>query len=133
MMCNAGSILLGWFFIFGCEEETKSETTYFYIFYMYETWYYTIGMGFFFSKSVVSPEEFKKARYELYSKGFTQRELNVLEELFMGYMHSSGTSQRGINATEMNEAISWLQENKSKHPFSSDQIDLISNALNKRL
>jgi len=94
-------------------------------------------MGFFDfgnSKPRVTKDEFKKkVRNTLYSKGFTEKELNQLEGFLGGDMQESLQREQGIDASEIDRAISWLRANPKLHTFSPEQINEIDAELRKYL
>lgn len=85
-------------------------------------------MGFFFSNPIVGQEEFKKVRSYLYSNGFSEHDLTELKKIF-----SASLTNQGINRKELEAGLRWLRENMGHHTFSKNQVNMIEEAMNKKL
>ena len=72
---------------------------------------------------------------ELYLKGFSKRERAKVDEIFASDYNMPETSvhPKGLEKTEIEARIKWLQENKSKHSFSDNRIKEIEDSLINRL
>ena len=81
----------------------------------------------------VSDREFKEARRHLYNEGFSSREVDEVEKVFMGSMHESYKPHQGIDSKELEHGIKWMRENKSKHNLSENRIDEIEQTLKDKL
>ena len=91
-------------------------------------------MGFFWNtKPKVSKGEFQKIRNYLYSKGFSHKELERVEEIFRADIDESGSYEQGISGEEVNKGIKWMRENMNDHHISSSKIDLLEKALRSKL
>jgi len=92
-------------------------------------------MGFFGdSKPRVTKQEFhQKVRGALYGKGFSHKELDQLEGYIGGDMNESSSTHSGIDAKEVDRAVTWLRDNKHNHTFSEKQIGEIDAELRKHL
>lgn len=86
-------------------------------------------------KPRVTDKEYKKARGELYTEGFSQRERNKVDEIFKTDYYEKPTEShpRGLEGGEIDARIKWMRENKSKHGFSDKEIDEIETGFKKRL
>lgn len=86
-------------------------------------------------KPYVSKEEFKKARSFLSGKGFSTEELNNVERMFASDLLERGVTSRdkGISRDEITACTTWMRANPHKHKFSPAKIDLIEEALMKKL
>ena len=87
------------------------------------------------SKPRVSEKEYKKAKGELYTEGFSQRERAKVDDIFAPDFNMPGTDAhpRGLEKAEIEARIKWMRENKSKHGLSDNRIDEIEASLTKRL
>lgn len=87
------------------------------------------------SKKVVTEKEYKKAKSEMYSEGFSMRERAKIDEIFAAdyNMPSTASHPRGLEKIEIEARIKWMRENKSKHGFSDEKINQIEEALLKRV
>ena len=86
------------------------------------------------SKPRVTSDEFhKKVRNELYTKGFTHKELDQLEGIFGGDMNEGQHREKGIDASEIDRGVKWLRDNQHSHTFSEKQIDEIDAHMKKHL
>ena len=85
-------------------------------------------MGLFFSKPNIGNEEFKKVRSYLDSNGFSEHDLMELKKIF-----SASLTNHGIDKKELEAALRWLHENMGSHTFSKSQVELIEEAMTKKL
>ena len=87
------------------------------------------------SKPRITPKEFKWARRDLMTKGFSRLRRERLEQIFVGDIDEKVTSAdpKGIEKDELDQRIKWLRENKSKHGFSDREIEEIDRTLRKYL
>ncbi len=87
------------------------------------------------SKPRVSEKEYKKAKGELYTEGFSQRERAKVDDIFAPDFNMPGTDAhpRGLEKAEIEARIKWMRENKAKHGLSDHRIDEIEASLTKRL
>lgn len=86
-------------------------------------------MGLFFNKPKVTAYELQKVRSHLYSEGFSQRDLAEFDKIFS----SALASNEGVDIKELENTIRWLREHSSQTTLSSDQIDQIEAAMEKRI
>ena len=78
----------------------------------------------------VTAQEFKdKVVSQLYVHGFSQKERNEVEELFMGDMYEDKEVDQGIDAQELARKIEWLKANTGKHILSAEKITALEQAL----
>ncbi len=86
-------------------------------------------------KPRVTEKEYKKAKSELYSEGFNQRQRAKVDEIFAPdfNMPSTDSHPRGLEKNEIEARIKWMRENKSKHNLSDKEIDEIESSPLKRL
>jgi hypothetical protein len=87
------------------------------------------------SKPRVTEKEYKKAKGELYSEGFSKYQRAKVDEIFAPEFNMPGTDNhpRGLEKSEIEARIKWVRENKSKHGFSDEKINEIEASLLKRL
>jgi len=87
------------------------------------------------SKPRVTEKEYKKAKSEMYTEGFSMRERSKVDEIFAADFEIPGTDShpKGLEKAEIEARIKWMRENKSKHGFSDNRIDQIEEDLMKRL
>jgi len=87
------------------------------------------------SKPRVTEKEYKKAKYELFSEGFSKYERAKVDDIFAPDFNMPGTDNhpRGLEKGEIEARIKWMRENKSKHGLSDHRIDEIEASLIKRL
>ena len=91
-------------------------------------------MGLFWDdpKPRVSKREFNLyVRSALASHNFTHREIEYVEGLFNGDMNESVEREKGVDAKELSEQISWLRAHKNGHTLSDDQIDILETVMTK--
>lgn len=87
-----------------------------------------------FSKPVITPHEFKKQiRRDLYSKGFSRKQLNEVEKVFRGDLSdkSPSSSFEGLDSKEIEGGVKWLRENPDKHKLSQDKISMLEESLRR--
>ena len=78
----------------------------------------------------VTAQEFKdKVVSQLYVHGFSQKERDEVEELFMGDMYEDKEVDQGIDAQELARKIEWLKANSGKHILSAEKITALEQAL----
>lgn len=87
------------------------------------------------SKPRVTEKEYKKAKGEMASKGFSKYERAKVDDIFAAdfEMPTTDTHPRGLEKVEIEARIKWMRENKSKHGLSDNRIDQIEESLNKRV
>jgi len=87
------------------------------------------------TKPRVTEKEYKKAKGELYSEGFSKRERAKVDEIFAPDFNMPGTDYhpRGLETNEVEARIKWMRENKSKHGLSENRINEIEESLKKRI
>ena len=85
-------------------------------------------MGFFGSSRKVSAIDFKKALWTLREKGFSQIEIDEIENVFRGDLYESEAGA-GISKEEMKKGISWLKEHPENHHLHHEQIAKLEEAL----
>lgn len=87
------------------------------------------------NKPRVTEKEYKKAKGELYSEGFSKRERAKVDDIFAPdfNMPSTESHPRGLEKNEIEARIKWMRENKSKHGLSDNDIDKVEEVLNKRV
>ena len=77
----------------------------------------------------VTAQEFKdKVVSQLYVRGFSQKERDEVEELFMGDMYEDKEVDQGIDAQELARKIEWLKANSGKHILSVEKITALEQA-----
>ncbi len=69
----------------------------------------------------ISREEFRKALWKLRSNGFSNHEIDEVENVFRGDMHESGSSA-GISKGEMKQGLHYLRHHPENHHLSHDEI-----------
>ncbi len=86
-------------------------------------------------KPRVTEKEYKKAKSEMYTDGFSKQERAKVDDIFAADFEMPGTDShpRGLEKAEIEARIKWMRENKSKHGFSDNRIDEIEADLMKRL
>ncbi len=102
---------------------------------------YNIGMGLLndwfggSSKPRVTDKEYRRAKSEMLTAGFSERERAKVDEIFAPDFNVPGTDAhpRGLEKEEIEARIKWLRENKSKHGFSDHRIDQIETILTKKI
>ena len=78
------------------------------------------------SKPRVTPNEWKKARSNLYSiNHFTEIELNKVEEIFRGDMNEQNTRDNGIDVNELVKGIEYMRSHLNVHHISLAKIDAL--------
>ena len=86
-------------------------------------------------KPRVTEKEYRKAKGDLYAKGFSKTERARIDEIFGAdyNMPSTDAHPRGLEEAEITARIKWMREHKSEHHFDDHQIDEIEASLRKRL
>jgi hypothetical protein len=86
-------------------------------------------------KPRVTEKEFKKAKSELYTEGFSKNKRAKVEDIFSPEFNMPGTDShpRGLEDAEIKARIDWMRANKSKHGLSDHEIDEVEASLRKRL
>ncbi len=78
----------------------------------------------------VTAQEFKsKVVSQLYVHGFSQKERNEVEELFMGDMYEDKEQDQGIDLGELTRKVEWLKANTGKHILSAEKIAALEQVL----
>ena len=93
-------------------------------------------MGIFFddSRPRVSVEEYKKhVRGALASRGFSHRELGVMDIIFNAALYEKSSREHGIDTQEIEQAVKFLRDNRSKYGISPERINIIEQVLKKYL
>lgn len=91
-------------------------------------------MGFFSdSKPKISETEFKKIRAHLYNDSFSSDQLDKIESIFRGDMYEDKSSDKGIDKSELERAMSWMRENMNVHNISEQKIDKLEEEMGKAL
>lgn len=85
------------------------------------------------SKKIVSENEFDDLQSELRSKGFSSHEREEVEKIFRGDLHESGTYEWGIDAEEIEKALTWMRENIRNHRIPLKKIDILEEAIKAKL
>ena len=87
------------------------------------------------SKPRVTEKEYKKAKSDMYTEGFSMRERAKVDEIFGPDfdMPNTDSHPRGLEKADIESRIKWMRENKSKHGLSDHRIDEIEADLMKRL
>ncbi len=85
-------------------------------------------MGFFGSSERISREEFKRALFKLRAKGFSNLEVDEIENTFRGDLEESGESA-GISKEELKKGLRYLKEHKGNHHLSSEEIEKLEEIL----
>jgi len=90
-------------------------------------------MGFFSSSDRIDRHEFKKALYKLRaSGGFSNSEIDEVENLFRGDLNEDGSSA-GISKEELRRGIDYLKKYRGNHHLSSEEIEKLEEALKRYL
>lgn len=89
-------------------------------------------MGIFFkdSKPHVSKEEFKKVRNKLYGKGWSHKELELIESFFATSINEGRVEDKGIDSLEITEGIKALRENENVYHLSDKKLSELEEVLN---
>ena len=87
------------------------------------------------NKPRVTEKEYRKAKSELYSEGFSKRQRAKVDEIFSPDYNMPGTDShpRGLEKAEIDARIKWMRENKSKHGLSDREINDVEESFKKRL
>lgn len=89
-------------------------------------------MPFWLSGKTVNKDEFRVIKSRLKNKSFSDRDIETVEQIFVGDMLEGGSNQN-IDKKEFQRVLKWLEENKSKHDLSSDQIEELKEEFSKYL
>jgi len=79
----------------------------------------------------VSQDEFKAIMENLYGK-LEEAERVEVEKLFRADMYESGIEE-GISQPEVESALNWLKENRSKHVLEDSDIEVIERYFTEHL
>ena len=92
-------------------------------------------MGIFFSKPKVTAHEFKtKVRHELYSQGWSSRQIDNVSSVLHGYMNEdSNTVEHGMDAKEVENVIKYLKTNPGENTYSERELKILHETLKKHL
>lgn len=85
-------------------------------------------MGLFGDHERVSRKEFKRALWKLHEKGFSNEQIDTVENLFHGDLHESGSSA-GISKSEIKERVLYLKSHPENHHLHREQIDKLEEVL----
>jgi len=78
----------------------------------------------------VSKDEFsKELQSALIGKGFSEDQRSKVAMMLRGDLHEGDSYQDGIDAKEIDRALSWMRANMSKHNLSSKRLDDLEEAL----
>ena len=69
----------------------------------------------------ITHEEFKKALWKLRPDGFSNHEIDEVQNVFMGDMRESGHSA-GISSKEVEDGLHYLRHHPENHHLSHDEI-----------
>ena len=79
--------------------------------------------------SHIDRHEFKKALWKLRNGGgFSNSEIDEVENVFYGSLHEGGDSA-GISSSELTRGIHYLKKHHGNHHLSSDEIEKLEEAL----
>lgn len=84
-------------------------------------------------KPKVSKDEFKEVCSSLSSKGFSERELDEVKKIFRPDLEEPVETEKGIDKTEIDNAIKWMKEHKDDHCIPSSKLSILEETLKKRL
>ena len=94
-------------------------------------------MGIFFSDpnpKVTKDEYNKKIKPELRHEHFSEADMRDVDKILAGnWEESEGHRYSGINKKEMERTIKYLEEHRSKHSLSDDQIKTLKEAMEKKM
>jgi len=77
----------------------------------------------------ISKDEFRKTLYKLRtSDGFSNHEINEVENVFRGDMRESGSSA-GMSKEEMKQGLHYLRHHPENHHLSHDEINKLEGHL----
>jgi len=86
-------------------------------------------MGFFSSSGgKISREEFRKVLWKLRGRGFSNIEMDEVENVFRGDMHEGGESS-GISKEELKKGIQYLKHHPENHHLSSEEIEKLEETM----
>jgi len=81
----------------------------------------------------VTDKEFKDLRGRLMSKGFDDSDLRMVELVFRRDLVDEREHFRGIDANEIEDAVSWLETHPKHHRLSGKQLEILESELKKEL
>jgi len=92
-------------------------------------------MGFFDSKPVVTPDEFKhKVRAALSNHGWPKRKIDHVEGMIHGYMDAgSNSSTRGMDAKEVEDFMNYFETHRGTIEYSEHDREALHESLKKYL
>ncbi|HBV00848.1 MAG TPA: hypothetical protein DEF00_00440 [Candidatus Taylorbacteria bacterium] len=76
----------------------------------------------------ISREEFKKALWKLRGDGFSNHEVDEVENVFRGDMREGGSSA-GMSKDEMKQGLHYLRHHPENHHLSHDEINKLEEHL----
>jgi len=92
-------------------------------------------MGFFGTTNEphVSKREFHDLRSRLFSKGFTEEELDRVTMIFRADLNEPEETQAGIDSGEIERGIAWMRFHEHIHHISTKKIALLAEEIKKAL
>lgn len=82
----------------------------------------------------VTPEEFKsKVQSQLYVHGFSQKERDEVEKIFLADLYESKEEDKGIDGQEIEARVEWLKNNIGHHLLSAEKISSLETVLKNSL
>ncbi len=70
---------------------------------------------------------------QLHNLHFHGTDLGIIEGLVVGSLEEGENHREGIDGKELEQILSWLNENRSKHHLSGEQIEQFSDLMKKYL
>lgn len=92
-------------------------------------------MGFFNNhrKNISAPEFEQQVRRTLFAKDFTKREIGQIEMIFRADLYENSEYEKGIDQSELDQALLWMRSNMDKHDIPDYKIDVLEEILSEHL
>lgn len=91
-------------------------------------------MGFFWNtKPKVTAPEFQKVRASLVRYNFNERERDRIEEILRGDLQEKRDSDKGLDADEIDRALTWMRAHQNEHRIPLSKIDTLEKILRGKL
>ena len=92
-------------------------------------------MGLFdIPKPRITGKEFDKVLDNLRSKGFQTHHIDKVRTIFRGDLDKdAGSSEAGINHSEVQSTFEWMRGHRSEHGLSDHHIDTLEKEMNEKM
>ena len=92
-------------------------------------------MGIFFSdsKPKITKDEFKNVCSDLYYKGWSHKDIELLRSFFDSSLNEARESDRGLDALEIQQGINNLRDHEGVYSLSEKKLEILETVFKKYL